>query len=588
MSRRTKRLIGAGAAAVVAIGVAVATVPTALADSQSTVDIQLLAINDFHGNLEPPEGSSGAVTYIDDHGDEVEVAAGGAEYLATHLAQAREGHERTATVAAGDLIGGSPFLSAAFHDEPTIESLEAMGLDVSSVGNHEFDEGIDELMRIQEGGCHPTDDCVDPDRPYDGADFPFLGANVVNKDTGLPALPPVWVKDFGDAQVGFIGMTLEGTGNIVSKAGIKDLEFKDEVDTANFYAKLLNVIGVKSIVVLLHEGGVPVSGAINYDCDSPGPGAGISGPVVDIAENLAAEIDLVVTGHTHEAYTCTIDDPAGQPRMVTSGSSFGRLFTEINLGYDTESGDIVRTSVAAENRIVTRDVTPDPTQSELIGEYDELVDPIANQKLGYLAEDILMGETRDIESPLGDLIADTQLWATADPDAGGAQIAFMNPGGVRADLTYAESDSEGDGVVSYADAFTVQPFNNYLVTVTLTGEQIVTALQQQFSGANAETNLMLQPSEGFTYTVDESATGADKVLVDTVMLHGEPLDMTASYRVTINSFLAEGGDGFEVLAEGEDVLFGPLDIDALKNWFVENTTEDNPAVAPAADRVSYV
>lgn len=587
MSRRTKRLIGAGAAAAVAIGVAVATVPSALAESDSTIDIQLLAINDFHGNLEPPEGSSGVVTYLDDDGNEVEVEAGGAEYLATHLAQAREGHENTATVAAGDLIGGSPFLSAAFHDEPTIESLEAMGLDVSSVGNHEFDEGIDELLRIQNGGCHEVDDCADPDQPYDGADFPFLGANVVNKDTGLPELPPVWVKDFDDAQVGFIGMTLEGTGNIVSKEGIKDLEFKDEVETANFYAKLLQAVGVKSIVVLLHEGGIAASGAVNYDCDSPGPGDGISGPIVDIAENLEAEIDLVVTGHTHEAYTCTIDDPAGQPRMVTSGSSFGRLFTEINLGYDTESGDIVRTSVTAENHVVTRDVTPDPAQSEIIDVYGELVEPIANEKVGYLAEDILMGETRDVESPLGDLIADMQLWATAEADAGGAQIAFMNPGGVRADLTYAESGSEGDGVVSYADAFTVQPFNNYLVTIDLTGEQIITALQQQFSGDNAEANLLLQPSEGFTYTVDESADGADKVLVDTVMLHGEALDPTETYRVTVNSFLSEGGDGFEVFAEGENELYGPLDIDAFKDWFVENTTEADPATALPADRVSY-
>ena len=215
------------------------------------------------------------------------------------------------------------------------------------------------------------------------------------------------------------------------------------------------------------------------------------------------------------------------------------------------------------------------------------MEPIANEKIGYLAEDILMGETRNVESPLGDLVADMQLWATADADAGGAQIAFMNPGGIRADLTYAESGSEGDGVVSYADAFTVQPFNNYLVTVDLTGEQIVTALQQQFSGANAETNLMLQPSEGFTYTVDESAEGADKILVDTVMLNGEALDMAATYRVTINSFLSEGGDGFEVFAEGENELYGPLDIDAFKNWLLENTTESSPVTAPAADRVSY-
>ncbi|GAA4924562.1 5'-nucleotidase [Stackebrandtia albiflava] len=587
MSTRAKRLIGGGAVAMAVLGLTVTAVPSA-AQAKSTVDIQLLAINDFHGNLEPPSGSSGEITMIDEHGEQVQVKAGGAEYLATHLAEAREGHRNSVTVAAGDLIGGSPFLSAAFHDEPTIESLEHMGLDVSAVGNHEFDEGIAELHRIQDGGCHEVDGCTDPADPYDGSDFPYLGANVVDKDTGLPELPPVWVKNLGQgARVGFIGMTLEGTGNIVSKEVIKNLEFKDEVVTANYYAKLLKAVGVQSIVVLLHEGGVPVSPAYNYDCDSPGPGDGISGPVVDIAQNLDAEIDVVVTGHTHQAYACTIDDPAGQPRLVTSGSSFGRLYTEINLTYDKKTRDIIRTTMVAENRVVTRDVDVDDTQRDLIAEYRTLVDPIANQTVGYLAEDIPMGDTRDVESPLGDLIADMQLAATSSADTGGAQIAFMNPGGVRADLSYAASGSEGDGVVSYADAFTVQPFNNYLVTMDLTGAQIVTLLQQQYTGDNADRNLLLQPSEGFTYTVDASATGADRILTDTIALNGQPLDPAATYRVTVNSFLADGGDGFAVLAEGGNRLVGGLDIDVFKDWFTANTSADDPAEALPANRITF-
>jgi 5'-nucleotidase len=586
MSQRTKRLIAGTASAIVVLGIGVAAMPSAFAGS-GTTDIQLLAINDFHGNLEPPSGSSGVLTQIDDSGEEVEIEAGGVEYLATHLDQARKGHDNTATVAAGDMIGGSPFLSAAFHDEPTIDAAEELGMDVSSVGNHEFDEGIDELRRMQEGGCHPDDGCVDPDKPYDGADFPYLGANVVNKDTGLPELPPVWVKNFGKGvKVGFIGMTLEGTGNIVSKEGIKDLEFKDEVKTANFYTKLLQLAGVKSIVVLLHEGGLPASGAYNYDCNSPGPGDGISGPIVDIASNLDPQIDAVISGHTHQAYNCTIPDPDGQPRLVTSGSSFGRLFTEINMTYDKKSRNIVRTSMEAENRAVTRDVTPDPDQTELIEQYSELAEPIANEQVGYIAEDILNAPSRDKESPMGDLIADTQLAATADADTGGAQLALMNPGGVRADLTYAQFGSEGDGVVTYGEVFTVQPFNNNLVTMDLTGEQIVTALQQQFTGDNSEENLMLQPSAGFTYTVDSSASGADKVVADSVELDGEALDPAASYRVTVNSFLSDGGDGFAVFADGQNKLVGGLDIDALKAWFAENSSESDPAEAPSADRVT--
>lgn len=587
MSTRTKRLIAGAAVAAVALGVGVAMAPNAFAEKSKTTDIQLLAVNDFHGNLTPPTGSSGRLTQIDENGKETTVDAGGVEYLATHLAQAREGHDNTATVAAGDLIGGSPFLSAAFHDEPTIDAIETMGMDVSAVGNHEFDEGIDELRRIQNGGCHGTDGCVDPDNPYDGADFRYLGANVVNKDTGKPELPPAWIKNFGKGvKVGFIGMTLEGTGNIVSKSGIKDLVFKDEVETANYYAKQLERKGVKSIVVLLHEGGLPASGAYNYDCNSPGAGDGISGPIVDIAENLDPQIDAVVSGHTHQAYDCTIPDPNGQPRLVTSGSSFGRLFTEINMTYDRKTRDIVRTSMEAENRVVSRDVDPDPDETALIEKYSELVEPIANEKVGYIAEDIGKGDNEARESAMGDMLADIQLDATSG-DNGGAQIAFMNPGGVRDDLVYEQSGSEGAGVVTYGEAFTVQPFNNYLVTVDLTGAQVVTMLQQQFSGPNTDEPQLLQPSAGFAYTVDDSKSGADKIVTDSVKLNGEALDPAATYKVTVNSFLADGGDGFAVLTEGTNRLVGGLDIDAMKTWFANNTSQSDPAKAPAADRVTF-
>ncbi|MGH8794500.1 MAG: bifunctional metallophosphatase/5'-nucleotidase [Stackebrandtia sp.] len=588
MSIRTKRLLGGAAAVGLVLGAGVVAVSSAAAEDEpgDTTDIQMLAFNDFHGALEPPEGSGGELVELDDNGDEHTVEAGGVEYLATHLDEAREGHDNSVTVAAGDLIGGSPFMSAAFHDEPSIESLNTLGMDVTSVGNHEFDEGFDELKRVQDGGCHPDDGCVDPDNPYEGADFPFLGANVVDEDSGMPVLPPAWVKKFDDgSKIGFIGMTLEGTDEIVSKDGIEGLDFEDEVESANYYSKLLEMVGVNGIVVLLHEGGLPESPAYNYDCNSSGSGAGISGPVVDIAENLDPQIDAVVSGHTHEAYDCSIDDPAGDPRLVTSGASNGRLITDITMTYDFEARDIVRTSMEATNRAVTRDVDPDPDQTALIDKYGELADPIADEPVGHIAEDIPQGEDRSVETPLGDLIADIQLAATAEGDAG-AQIAFMNPGGIRADLLYEAGDDEGDGVVTYGEAFTVQPFSNYLVTMDLTGEQIVTLLQQQFSGSNAEENLMLQPSEGFTYTVDSSADGEDKVQADTVALDGEAIEADQVYRVTVNSFLAGGGDGFEVLTEGENAVDGGDDLEALKAWFAENSSESDPVEAPAADRVT--
>ncbi|WP_051815665.1 bifunctional metallophosphatase/5'-nucleotidase, partial [Glycomyces tenuis] len=532
------------------------------------VDLQLLAINDFHGNIEAGEG----LTHPDENG--VEVPAGGAEYLATHLAEAREGERYSTTVAAGDLIGASPFLSAAFGDEPTIESLGAMGVEVSSVGNHEFDKGIDDLYRHIEG----EDD-------YAGAEFPYLGANVVDEDTGEPVLEPYWIKQFrGGVKVGFIGMTLEGTGDIVAESGIEGIEFLDEVETADKYAEELRDKGVNSIVVLLHEGGYPVEEDTGHECESlDGSGVGMSGPIVDIAEQMSSEIDIVVTGHTHQEYVCSVPDPAGQPRMVTSASSYGRVFTEIEATYDRRTKDIVRSSVTGSNTVVERDVEPDAAQSELIAGYQDDVEEVANRVVGHISEDITRGDTRAEEFALGSLIADAQLDRTADPGLGGAEIAFMNPGGVRADLLHGE-----DGVVTYAELFSVQPFNNYLVTMDLTGAQILTMLQQQLPGEDRETTLFLQVSEGFTYTWDTSLEGTDQIVADSLMLNGEPIAAEQTYRVTVNSFLADGGDSFHVLAEGQNRLFGEVDLVALEAWFAEHSSAEGPVAAPEPGRVNVI
>lgn len=533
------------------------------------VDLQLLALNDFHGNIEAGDGLTYEV-------DGEEIPAGGAEYLATHLEQAREGERFSTTVAAGDLIGASPFLSAAFGDEPTIESLNAMGVEVSSVGNHEFDKGIDDLQRHIEG----EDD-------YAGADFPYLGANVVDEETGEPVLDPYWIKKFrGGVKVGFIGMTLEGTGDIVAKSGIEGIEFLDEVETAERYAAELTSQGVESIVVLLHEGGYPVEEDSGHQCESlDGSGVGMSGPIVDIAENMSSEVDMIVTGHTHQEYVCSVPDPAGQPRMVTSASSYGRVFTEIDATYDRRTKDIVRSSVTGSNTVVTRDVEADQTQSDIIDQYADEVEEIGNRTVGYIAEDITRGDTRAEEFALGSLIADAQLSRTSDPDLGGAEIAFMNPGGVRADLLYDQGEP---GVVSYAELYSVQPFNNYLVTMDLTGEQILTLLQQQLPSENRDSTLFLQVSEGFTYTWDTSLSGTDQIVADSLELNGEPIAMDRTYRVTVNSFLADGGDSFYVLAEGENRLFGEVDLVGLEAWFAENSTAGDPVEAPELGRVNVL
>ena len=587
MTVRLRRSLIAVFAASLLSAVGFAGTASATTDANSsTVDVQMLALNDFHGNLDPPSGSSGRVTTgFDATGKAVTVDAGGVEYLATHLKQARVGHPNTLTVAAGDLIGASPLLSAAFHDEPTILSMNKLGLDVSAVGNHEFDEGKDELLRMAYGGCRADDGCYDPNQPFTGAKFPYLAANVIRKDTGQPLLPPYWIKNFKGARIGFIGMTLKGTPDIVTAAGVQGLSFTDEVATANSYVPVLRALGVRAIVVLLHQGGDPASQVYNYNCDAGGPGSGIAGPIVDIAKNLDPQIDLVVTGHTHQSYVCTIPDPAGQPRLVTSASSFGRLYTDIELRYDKVKQDITRTSIAARNMVVTRDVPKDAGQTALISQYKTLIAPIANKVVGYISSDIVRNSR---ESPLGDLIADGQLASTSAPDKGGAVIAMTNPGGIRADLTYRQKGTEGDGVVTYEEAFTVQPFNNYLVTMNLTGAQLLTALQQQYSGANAAAPKVLQVSAGLTYTTDMTKTGADRIVADSIRVNGAPLDATASYRVTVNNFLAGGGDGFPALAGGTNQLYGALDIDAFVDYLTTHSSAAAPIAPPAADRITFI
>ncbi|MFH9418289.1 bifunctional metallophosphatase/5'-nucleotidase [Streptomyces rochei] len=595
--RRTTRLLAAAATVVTAGALAAAALPASANAGESHrshgghgghghgryQDVQLLSFNDLHGNLEPPTGSSGRVTEVQPDGTTKTIDAGGIEYLATHLREARKGNRYSITAAGGDMVGASPLLSGLFHDEPTIEALNKLDLDVTSVGNHEFDEGAKELARLQNGGCHPTEGCY-TDKEFEGADFPYLAANVLDEKTGKPILKPYWVWKQKGVKVGFIGVTLEGTPDIVSAEGVKGLAFKDEVETINKYAKELQRQGVKSIVALVHEGGFPASSSYNYDCDSPGAGDGISGPIADIAKNVTPQVDALVTGHTHAAYVCTIPDPAGKPRMVTSASSFGRLYTDTTLTYDRATGDIARTAVKSANHVVTRDVPKAPDMTRLIDRWSTLAAPIGNRAIGYVSGDIDRGGT---ESPLGDLIADAQLayGKTQDPET---DLALMNPGGIRAPLTYAASGGEGDGVVTYAEGFTVQPFANTVNLKDYTGAQLIQVLKEQVSGPNEAAPKILQISSGLTYTLDLTKTGADRVVTDSIRLDGAPIDVNATYRVASNSFLAGGGDGFPTLNEGTNELVGADDLTALEQYLTANSSAADPIEPPAADRITIV
>lgn len=396
---------------------ALAALP-ASAQTAAPVELRILAINDFHGNLRPPPGG----IRIDDPEDKarkVMVAAGGAEYMATLVKQLRDGRKNTIFVAAGDLIGASPFLSAMFHDEPSIESLSMMGLAITSVGNHEFDEGKAELLRMQNGGCHPVDGCQGP-HPFTGAKFHYLAASTVETATGKSVLPPYEIRKFDGIPVAFIGLTLKGTGGIVSPAGIAGLEFRDEAETVNALVPQLKAQGVEAIVVLIHEGGEP-AGDYNQ-CP------GISGPIVDIVKKFDRAVDVVVSGHTHRAYVCNIDG-----RLVTSGDKYGTLVTAIDLKLDPASRDVI--SAKAENVIVANaSLAKDPEQTALIDAYDRLSAPIANRPAGSVTQALSRVPNEAGESALGDVIADAQLAVTKDAKDGSAVIALTNPGGIRTDI----------------------------------------------------------------------------------------------------------------------------------------------------------
>ncbi|MDK1472389.1 bifunctional metallophosphatase/5'-nucleotidase [Streptomyces sp. 549] len=591
--RRSGRALTAAAAGLATFAaLAAAAVPTAQAapekspgqsKSSRTVDLQVLALNDFHGALEPPTGSGGQVTHEHHDGTTEQITAGGVEYLATALREARKGESRSVTVAAGDMVGASPLLSGLFHDEPTIEALNTLGMDVVGVGNHEFDEGAKELLRKQRGGCHPVDGCYADKRKFKGADFPILAANVVDSKTKKPLLAPYTVKKLKGVKVGFVGVTLEGTKDIVSPGGIEGLTFLDEAETLNKYTKELKKKGVNAVVALVHEGGYPPSQAYNHDCST---GGGLSGPIVDIARRTDAGVDALVTGHTHQAYVCTVPDPKGNDRLVTSAASNGRLFTELTMAYDRKTKDIVRTSVEGANRVVHRDRPKAKDLTRLLGFWQDLAAPVASRPIGWIAEDIKADRTVP-ESPLGDLIADAQL-AYGKATDGSVELALMNPGGIRTDLVYKASGNEGDGVVTYAEGFAVQPFSNTVNFADLTGAQLLQILREQVSGPNEATPKILQVSDGFTYTLDLTRSGADRIVADSVRLNGEPLVADRTYRVAMNSFLASGGDGFPTFAQGTNPYVGAVDRETLESYLKANSSAQEPFKAPAADRITVV
>ncbi|MEP6299559.1 MAG: bifunctional metallophosphatase/5'-nucleotidase [Ilumatobacter sp.] len=600
-SARRRAITSLVAAGTVASTVAIvgASGPSAQAAEGDTV--QILSFNDYHGHVEG--GAAGSI------GDE---DAGGGEFLSAKLTELRAASEADAsfTVAAGDNIGGTPFFSGIVRDEPSVESLNEMGLDISGVGNHEFDDGGAELLRMQNGGCFDTDgdmaavgtddadDCFFPTDPYAGADFQWLAANVTDDLTGEPLDLDDAKGDYEDlggyslvevnggggvTEIAFIGMTLDGTDELVSASGIDGYTFEDEVTTANNLVTEIQTDhpGVESIFVLLHEGGIPTEFAID-GCE------GVSGPIVAINEGLDAEIDGVISGHTQQPYNCELE---GRP--VISAWEHGKVVSEMTFDID-DQGDVDRSTLSVVNHpVIQSELTADPAITAVIDKWSPIVDDIGEQEVGRIAEDITRGGTptgsdRGVESSAGNLIADAQLFGVNDAGIA-ADIAFMNAGGIRSDLTFAASAGEAeDGIVTYAEAFTFQPFNNSLSVLPMTGAQIKQVLVEQCQpGDSSRPVLFLGVSEGFTYDLDLTTQGTvcTDIAVSNVQLDGVDIDDAMTYNVAVNNFLADGGDSFDTFAEVApgDRLPGPTDLEALIDYFEESAA---PLTSPGTDRVT--
>jgi 5'-nucleotidase len=524
--------------------------------------VQLLAINDFHGYLKanPP----GRVSRSGN--PDATVPAGGIEYLATQIRNLKRRNPHTLVVAAGDLVGGSPLLSSLFHDEPTIEAMNALPLDITTVGNHEFDEGAGELLRLQRGGCHPEDGCRDG-TPFEGAKFRYLAANVELRSTHRTIFPPYTIRRIEGVPIAFIGETLKGTPELIPPQFASRLRFRDEVLIANRMARRLKKRGVRAIVMLLHEGGFPVRDDVPIDACP-----GLSGPIKSIVRRTSKDIDLFITGHTHQIYNCVVDG-----RRVTSAGRYGRLLTRLQLKINRRTRDIVQTS--ADNWVVGQDVTPAADMTALLAHYDAIAAPIASKVIGRLTRGA--GRTRDRsgEYRLGSMVADAQR------EVAGSAAAFVNPHIVRTGLPAGE--------ITYGRAFTAQPFGSSLVTQSMTGGQIRELLKQQWCGRkNPE---ILQVSSTVTYTWSRSKAKAalgkpcssDGDPITELSINGNPVKSYQAFRVTVNTTMLGRGAQFSVLHTGTGSTGGPVDVDAFQEY-LEPSVSGPPIVPPRLSRINVV
>ncbi len=539
------------------------TVTSAKAQEKSaTVEVKIIAFNDFHGNLKTPSLRVAVPDATQSTGMRFD-PAGGIEQFSAVVQSLKAKNKNFAVVSAGDMVGATPLLSAFFKDEPTIEAMNLVGVDFHAVGNHEFDYGIKHLKRLRNGGCVENKDGIADCAgrvPYAGAKFAFLAANVIENATGQPLFPAVGVKEFDGIKIGFIGLTTRTTPSIVRPGGTAGLTFNEEVATVNAIVPTLKTQGVEAIVVVMHEGGEQ-SGSINECVDFKGRGR-------EIAGQLDPAVQLVVTAHTHRYYICEVGD-----KLVTAAGSYGTLVTEIDVVLDRATGKMIARK--ARNIIVDPNGAKDAALTALIDRYAALAAPLENRVVGKLTREVNSVLTPSGESTLGNLIADAHLFGTAAPDKGGAVIAFNNPGSLRAPII-----PDADGGVKYGELFKAQPFQNDLIIMTFTGKQLKNLLEQQFTANDRQRPLGV--SKGFSYTWDNAKPRGEKIVPGSIKLNGVPLDPDLQYRVTANSFLAGGSEGMGMFREGTDRQVGMLDLEAL----VALISAGSPVTPPPVGRLT--
>ena len=480
------------------------------------MNLRIVAVNDFHGQI-----SKGRRFNNKD--------VGGAAILATYIKNSRAGAPYSLLVNGGDNVGASPPASALLQDQPAIDFFNRLGMDVGTIGNHEFDEGLEEMLRLYNGGKHPKVG------DWKGANFPTTVANVVYKSNNKPIFPPYYIANVDGARVGFIGVVLKDTPTIVIESATKDVLFLDEVESVNKYVKELQGKGVKTIIVLAHQGG-------SQDAAT----GKVTGPIVSMTEGFDDEVDVVITGHTHTLVNATIDG-----KLVVQALSYSQAFDEVDLVIDRAKRDVVSKKG---NVVVTyaEGVTPDAEIDKMVKDYEAQTAAKVNEVIGTASKRLSGDQNPAGESDLGNLIADAQRAQM------GTQFAFMNPGGIRAPIEAGE--------VTWGELFTVQPFSNDVVKMTLTGDQIYTLLNQQWqTNPDGTRRTRFLQISGLSYTWNDSLEWGNKV-VEVRGADGKALDKAAEYSLTVNSFLSTGGDSFTILRSGKNKVVGPDDLTALINY----------------------